>query len=87
MTCSQCESGTLTPGTSPMVSDRDGLLVVVRHVPAHVCAQCGHSVFDAVVVEAAQQQMRELRESKEDPQAISGTVSMIQEFRAPALSR
>lgn len=61
MRCIQCEVGTMVPGTAPMTSDREGVLAVLRNIPAHVCDRCGASTFDAEIAEQAIAQMGALR--------------------------
>lgn len=63
MKCVNCETGSLAPGTAPMTDDRDDVLVVLRHVPANVCGQCGEVYFDGEVVELAHAQMAALRQA------------------------
>lgn len=63
MKCSQCETGTMQPGTAPLVTDQDGQLLVLRHIPAEVCEQCGNTEFEAEVVDQAQAQMHAMRDA------------------------
>jgi YgiT-type zinc finger domain-containing protein len=41
MRCPICHQGETRPGTATLVLERDALTMVVRHVPAEVCENCG----------------------------------------------
>lgn len=41
MICSLCAHGATRPGTTTMTVERDGTTLVVRHVPAEICDNCG----------------------------------------------
>jgi len=46
MKCPICRHGETRPGTATLVLERDGLTMVVRHVPAEVCDNCGEEYID-----------------------------------------
>jgi len=35
------------PGTTTVTFERDGILVQLHHIPAHICDACGEAFFDA----------------------------------------
>jgi YgiT-type zinc finger domain-containing protein len=47
--CSLC-GGRREPGTTTWTADLGGTVVVVRDVPASVCAQCGEAWLEHVIV-------------------------------------
>lgn len=49
MTCPICGQQALAPGTTTFTADTDGTVVVVRDVPADVCANCGEAFIDDAV--------------------------------------
>lgn len=46
MNCVVCRNGKTTPGTATVTLERDGLVLVVRGVPARVCENCGEEFLD-----------------------------------------
>ena len=50
MKCLICKRGETQPGHTTVTLDREGLLLVVRDVPAQVCANCGEAYVDEAVV-------------------------------------
>ena len=46
MTCVICERGETRPGTATVTLERDGTTLVVKGVPAQVCATCGEEYVD-----------------------------------------
>jgi len=50
--CIMCKHGELKSGTTVFTADRDGVLVVIRNVPALVCGTCEEDYFDEAVTEA-----------------------------------
>lgn len=63
MKCPICRQGETHPGTATLVLERDALTMVVRHVPAEVCENCGEEYVDeataAVTLEHAEAAARE----------------------------
>lgn len=41
MNCAICRLGETAPGTATVTLEQDGAILVVRGVPAEVCANCG----------------------------------------------
>jgi len=41
--CPICREGELRPGRTSLLLERDGRTIVVRHVPALVCENCGEA--------------------------------------------
>jgi len=50
--CIACKHGELKPGAAVFTADRDGVLVVIRNVPALVCGTCEEQYFDDAVTDA-----------------------------------
>ena len=48
MKCVVCRNGETRPGTATVTLERDGLILVVRGVPARVCENCGEEYVDEV---------------------------------------
>ena len=46
MECVVCRNGETRPGTATVTLERDGLVLVVRGVPARVCENCGEEYLD-----------------------------------------
>ena len=63
MKCIFCKTGETRPGTTTVTFDQDDELVVIRHVPAEVCDNCGEGYVDenvaALVLEEAKAARRE----------------------------
>lgn len=74
MNCVVCKSGTTTLGTTTVTLERGATVVVVRHVPAHVCDNCGEVYLE----NDASKQVMEIAQAA----VASGTVVQIQEYRA-----
>jgi YgiT-type zinc finger domain-containing protein len=59
MKCVICKHGDTEPGVTTLTLTRDALTLVVRNVPAHVCANCGEAYVDesiaARLLEAAEE--------------------------------
>ena len=53
-----CRTGSTRPGAATVTLERDGLTLVVKGVPAHVCDNCG----EEYVEEAATRQLLDLAE-------------------------
>ena len=53
MKCPICRHGETRPGTTTLVLERDALTMVVRHVPAQVCENCGEEYIDEATATAA----------------------------------
>ncbi len=53
MRCPICHAGETRPGTATLVLERDALTMVVRHVPAEVCENCGEEYVGEAVAAAA----------------------------------
>ena len=49
MKCLSCKNGTPTEGTTTFTAERDGVFVIVKHVPARICNICGEEYFDAAI--------------------------------------
>ena len=64
MTCDSCGSAMVEQGVTYTV-ELDGKWIIVEHVPAEVCSQCGDRLFSPETVEKLQriawQQHRPLR--------------------------
>ncbi|HLA74418.1 MAG TPA: type II toxin-antitoxin system MqsA family antitoxin [Gammaproteobacteria bacterium] len=56
--CPVC-GGKLAPGTTTFTVDHGKGVVVVRHVPANVCDQCGESWIDDTVSGQLEQLVKE----------------------------
>ena len=46
MKCVACRNGEVRPGTATVPLERDGLILVVKGVPARVCENCGEEYLD-----------------------------------------
>ena len=46
MKCVVCKQGETQPGAVTMTLERDSLVLVVKHVPARVCSNCGEEYID-----------------------------------------
>ncbi len=51
MMCPTCHTGDTALGTATKMLERGSTLLVVRHVPAEVCTQCGAALYGGAVVE------------------------------------
>jgi YgiT-type zinc finger domain-containing protein len=62
MKCPICRTGETQPGKATVTLEREGLTLVVRGVPARVCANCGEEYVDEVetqrLVAAAEEALR-----------------------------
>jgi YgiT-type zinc finger domain-containing protein len=50
MRCIVCKHGETEPGVTTLSVDRGGHVVVIRSVPADVCATCGEEYLSAEVM-------------------------------------
>ena len=46
MRCVICRHGEVSPGAATVTLERDGLTMVVKHVPARICENCGEQYVD-----------------------------------------
>jgi len=46
MKCVICKHGEVSTGFATVTLERDGLTMVVKHVPARVCDNCGEEYLD-----------------------------------------
>ncbi len=53
MRCPVCKNGETRPGTATLTLERGPLTMVVRHVPAQVCDNCGEEYIDEATTPAA----------------------------------
>ena len=53
MKCVICRQGETRAGTATLVLERDGRTVIVKHVPAQVCENCGEEYVDEAAAAAA----------------------------------
>ncbi len=60
MRCIVCGSNAIESGHATYVVERDGVVAVVRLVPADVCAQCGEEYFESETAQAAYDQAEHL---------------------------
>ena len=62
MLCTICKQANIEPGTATVTLERDGMTLVVKHVAARVCPNCGEEYIneDAALhlLEAAEQAAR-----------------------------
>jgi len=49
MRCLICKRGSTEPGTTTVTLERDGLIMVIKGVPAQVCENCGEAYVDEKV--------------------------------------
>ncbi len=59
MKCLICKHGNVHPGRVTVTLDRDGLTLVVKSVPARVCATCGEEYLDEHITSQLLQQAAE----------------------------
>jgi YgiT-type zinc finger domain-containing protein len=59
MKCLSCKNGTPTEGTTTFTAERDGVFVIVKHVPARICNICGEEYFDATITARVLEQVKE----------------------------
>ena len=53
MRCAICRQGETRSGTATLVLERNGRTVIVKHVPAQVCENCGEEYVDEAAAGAA----------------------------------
>jgi YgiT-type zinc finger domain-containing protein len=73
MKCLACKHGTPKPGVTNFTTERDGVLVVVCHVPALICETRGEEYLDDSVTDGLYQQV--------DKAVKDGKEVIIQEFQ------
>ncbi|UEC41854.1 MAG: hypothetical protein METHAR1v1_100011 [Methanothrix sp.] len=49
MRCLICKRGSTEPATTTVTLERDGLIMVIKGVPAQVCRNCGEAYVDEKV--------------------------------------
>ncbi|MBI4537405.1 MAG: type II toxin-antitoxin system MqsA family antitoxin [candidate division NC10 bacterium] len=58
MKCVICKQGETQAGTATVTFERNGMTLVIRHVPANICSNCGEEYVDetttAQLLEAAE---------------------------------
>jgi YgiT-type zinc finger domain-containing protein len=53
MKCPICRNGETHPGTTTLTLERGPLTMVVRHVPAEICENCGEEYIDEATTQEA----------------------------------
>lgn len=53
MQCPICNNGQFRPGTATLTLERGPLTIIVRHVPAQICDNCGEDYIDEATAEQA----------------------------------
>jgi len=61
MKCTICKHGETADGFSTVPIEREGMLLVMRGVPARVCQNCGEAYIDAKVTRELLQMAEEAR--------------------------
>lgn len=51
MNCVICKHGVTESGKTSVTLERNGLLLVVKNVPADICSNCGEAYLDSQVTE------------------------------------
>ena len=59
MKCLSCKNGIPKPGMTMFTAERDGVVVIVKNVPARICDICGEEYFDAEVTSRVLDQVKE----------------------------
>jgi YgiT-type zinc finger domain-containing protein len=59
MKCLTCKHGDPKPGVTTFTAERDGVFVIIKNVPARICATCGEEYFDAAVTKTVLKQVKE----------------------------
>jgi YgiT-type zinc finger domain-containing protein len=57
--CLICKHGNPKPGVTTFTAERDGVVVVVKNVPARICPTCGEEYFEAKVTKIVLKQVKE----------------------------
>ena len=74
MRCTNCKSGDVVPGTTTVTLERGRTIVVIKTVPAGVCANCGEEYVD-------EQTTRRLMDLA-DAAALTGAQVEVRQFAA-----
>jgi YgiT-type zinc finger domain-containing protein len=74
MRCTICKSGDVVPGTTTVTLERGRTIVVIKTVPAGVCANCGEEYVD-------EQTTRRLMDLA-DAAALTGAQVEVRQFAA-----
>jgi YgiT-type zinc finger domain-containing protein len=48
--CVFCKTGELAGGEASLTLTREATAVIVQHIPADICDNCGHAYFDGEIV-------------------------------------
>jgi YgiT-type zinc finger domain-containing protein len=46
MKCVICKQGVTDPGTTNVTLEKNGMILVVKNVPADICSNCGEAYVD-----------------------------------------
>jgi YgiT-type zinc finger domain-containing protein len=63
MKCAMCKNGDLVEGTTTVMLEQDGTIIVFKNVPALVCDQCDESYTDQDVTRRLLQVVQEEAQS------------------------
>ena len=75
MKCVVCKHGETGPGTTTVTIDRGALVVVLRHVPADICQNCGADYTRGDVMETIERII--------DSATNSGAIVEVREYACP----
>ena len=56
MTCIFCRTGKTHPGTTTLTLQENGTILVIEHVPAEVCDNCGEAYVDGATAKRLSEQ-------------------------------
>ena len=63
MKCMVCKNGETAPGTATVTLERDGLILVVKGVPAGVCKNCGEEYLNEAETDRLLESAKEAAQS------------------------
>ena len=59
MKCLSCKNGVPQAGMTTFTADRDGVIIIIKNVPARICDICGEEYFDAAITAQVLEQVKD----------------------------
>jgi YgiT-type zinc finger domain-containing protein len=71
MKCVICKNGTCKKGYATKLFEKSGSLIILKHVPAMICDNCGAKYFDSATSTMMLNKVRQLRQNDSEIQVVN----------------
>lgn len=71
MKCVTCKNGNCKKGFATKLFEKNGSLIILKHVPAMICDNCGAKYFDGETSAMMLNKVRQLRQNDSEIQVVN----------------